>query len=139
MDDAAAHDWVREGLLIEGLRDWIHLSEMHSLFMWHTGPPRPAHEVQQLTLNMIRELVSEGLFVLGVPRGRRKPQFEAWDLPLDAAMAEIEDAYVTHFDDVWGWRTVCWLDLTEKGKKLALELYHADETESSRSEVEEGS
>ncbi len=128
MDAAAAHDWAKEGLLIEGLRDWIHLSEIHSLFMWHTGPPRPAHEVQRLTLNMIRELVSEELFVLGVPAGPwRKPYFEPWDVPLDAAMAKIEDAYVTHFDDRWNWVTMCWLALPEKGKKLALELYHADE------------
>ncbi len=128
MDVAAAHDWIKEGLLIEGLRDWIDLSEIHSSFMWHTGPPRPAHEVQQLTLNMIRELVSEGLFVLGSAAGtKRNPRLSLWDLPLDAAMAKIHDAYVNHFDDVWGWRTMCWLDLTEKGKKLALELYHADE------------
>ncbi len=127
MDATAEHDWVKEGLLIEGLQDWIHLSGVHSSFMQQTGPPRPVHEIQQLTLNMIRELVSGGLFVLGVPVGRRNPHFEAWDLPLDAAMAEIEDAYVNHFDDVWAWRTVCWLAITEKGKKLALELYHAED------------
>jgi hypothetical protein len=42
-------------------------------------------------------------------------------------MANIEDAYLNHFDDRWAWRTVCWLHLTDKGKELALELYHADE------------
>ncbi|MHA7650060.1 hypothetical protein ACX9NE_09980 [Mycobacterium sp. ML4] len=140
MDAAAEHDWVKEGLLIEGLQDWSSLSNVHSSFMPETGPPRPAHEVQQLTLNMIRELVSEGLFVLGVPAGPwRHPHFEPWDLPLDAAMAKIEDAYVTHFDDRWNWVTMCWLAPSEKGKKLALELYYADETESSRSAVEEDS
>ena len=130
MDAAAEHDWVKQGLLIEDLQDWLHLSLVHSSFMQQTGPPRPTHEVQQLTLGMIRELVSEGLFVLGVPAGpRRKPHFEAWDLPLDAAMAKIEEAYVTHFDDRWNWVTMCWLAPTEKGKKLGLELYHADESE----------
>ncbi len=139
MDAATEHDWVKEGLLIEGLQDWSSLSNVHSSFMPESGPPRPTHEIQQLTLNMIRELVSEGLCVLGVPRGRRNPHFEQWDLPLDAAMAKIEDAYVTHFDDRWNWVTMCWLALTEKGKKLALELYHADETDSPRSAVEEDS
>lgn len=77
---------------------------------------------------MIRELISAGLFVLGSAAGtKRSPRLASWDLPLDAAMAKIEDAYVTHFDDVWGWRTMCWLDLTDEGEKLALELYHADE------------
>jgi hypothetical protein len=131
MDAATEHDWVKEGLLIEGLQDWVSLSNVHSSFMPDTGPPRPSHEVQQLTLSMIRELVGEGLFVLGVPVGlKRNPRFVPWDLPLDEAMAKIEDAYITHFDDRWGWVTMCWLDLTDKGKKLALELYHADEPDS---------
>jgi hypothetical protein len=62
------HDDVKEDLLIEGLRDWIRLGEPHATFLFdnHT-PKRRAAEAQQLTLSMIRELVSEGLFVLGVP------------------------------------------------------------------------
>jgi hypothetical protein len=128
MDAATEHDWVKEGLLIEGLQDSIYLGEVHSSFLPETGPPRPMHEIQQLTLNMVRELVAEGLFVLGNIAGtKRNPRLAPWDLPLDAAMAKIEDAYVTHFDDRWNWITMCWLHLTDKGEKLALELYHADE------------
>lgn len=128
MDAATEHDWVKEGLLIEGLMDSLYLGEVHSSFIPETGPPRPPHEVQQLALSMIRELVSEGLFVLGKIEGpKRNPRFVPWDLSLDEAMAKIKDAYVTHFDDVWGWRTMCWLNLTDKGEKLALERYHADE------------
>jgi hypothetical protein len=131
MDAATEHDWVKEGLLIEGLQDWIHFNEVHTLFLSYVGSQRPLSEVQQLTLSMVRELVGEGLFVLGVPVGlKRKPRFALWDLPLDEAMAKIEDAYVNHFDDRWAWRTVCWLDLTDKGKELALELYHAEEPDS---------
>jgi hypothetical protein len=69
MDAATEHEWVKDNLLIEGLRDWIHLSELHQQFFPQSGAERPLHEVQQLTLNMIRELVSEGLFVLGPPPG----------------------------------------------------------------------
>lgn len=128
MDAATEHDCVKEGLLIEGLQDWIHLSEVHSSFIRESGPQRPLHEVQQLTLSMIRELVSEGLFMLGTIEGpKRNPRFVPWDLPLDAAMAKIEDAYIRHFDDVWCWRAMCWLNLTDKGEKLALERYHAEE------------
>jgi hypothetical protein len=45
---------------------------------------------------MIRELVSDGLFVLGASSSGKDNStgFTAWDLPLDAAMAKIEDAYV---------------------------------------------
>jgi len=52
--------------------------------------------------------------------------FEAWTLPLDQAMAEIEHAYVTNFHDRWGWTACAWLQLTEKGRTIALELYHSD-------------
>jgi hypothetical protein len=83
--------------------------------------------VQKQTLDMIRELVGEGLFVLGVPT--RRGDFSAWDLPLDVAMLKIEDAYVKNFDDRWSWTTMAWMSQTEKGKKLALELYHSDDSE----------
>jgi hypothetical protein len=44
-------------------------------------------------------------------------------------MAKIEDAYITHFDDRQRWQTTVWLNSTDKGEKLALELWHADKTE----------
>jgi hypothetical protein len=130
--NASEHDQVRENLLIEGLRDWIYLSEVHSAFMSNTDPARPVHEVQELTLNMIRELVSDGLFVLGTPSPKKSnpPEFIQWDLPLDAAMAKIEDAYVKNFDDRNNWITMVWMNQTDKGEKLALELYHAGDNDS---------
>ncbi|VAZ80772.1 hypothetical protein LAUMK4_05143 [Mycobacterium persicum] len=77
MGAATEHDWIKEGLLIAGLQDWISLSEVHSSFLTNTGPRRPVHEVQQLTLSMIRELVSEGLCVLGTAAGsKRNPHLE---------------------------------------------------------------
>jgi hypothetical protein len=128
--NASDHDQVRENLLIEGLQDWISLGEVHSDFFGQDAAQAPpVHEVQELTLNMIRELVSDGLFVMGMPSpSKDNPTgFTPWDLPLDVAMAKIEDTYVKHFDDRWGWTTMVWMSLTDKGKKLALELYHADE------------
>jgi hypothetical protein len=120
--DVTEHDWVMENLLIEGLQDSISLGEVHQQFLPEGDAARPLPKVQQLTLKMIRELVSDGLFVLGTPH---RGSFNTWDLPLEEAMAKIENAYVTHFDDRWGWVTMCWLNLTDKGKKLALERYHA--------------
>lgn len=129
-DDVAAPDYhdVKQLLLIEGLQDWIHLSEIHSHFGFinHTSK-RPNTETQQLTLRMIRELVSEGLFVLGEPDRKAPGGFKKWDMSLNDAMAEIEHAYVTNFEDRWGWATCAWLALTEKGKALALKHHHADD------------
>ena len=64
--ETSEHDDVKERLLIEGLQDWIHLSEVHTTFAFdNRTPKRPVAEAQQLTLGMIRELVEEGLFILG--------------------------------------------------------------------------
>jgi hypothetical protein len=122
---AAEHDWVRQNVLIEGLQDSVSLGEVHQGFLNYAGVGSSVQEVQKQTLVLVRELVSDGLADLGTPnRGR----FDTWNLPLDDAMARIEDAYVTHFDDRWGWVTSAWLKLTDKGEKLALELYSADES-----------
>ena len=123
---ASDRDRVRENLLIEGLMDAISLGNVHTAFMYDNhSPKRPLEEAQALTLAMIRELVSEGLFILGVPT--RKGGFDAWDLPLDVAMAKIEDAYVKNFDHRWSWTTIAWMDQTEKGKELALALYQSED------------
>jgi hypothetical protein len=131
MDDdvgASEHDDVKERLLIEGLQDWIYLSWIHQAFAFENhAPKRPVAEAQRLTLEMIQELVTEGLFVLGEPDNKRPSGFTRWNMSLDEAMAEIEDAYVTNFEDRWNWVTCAWLELTEKGKALALKLYHADD------------
>jgi hypothetical protein len=55
---------------------------------------------------MIRELVDEGLFVLGVPDKKAPSGFKPYR---------------------WNWVTCASLALTEKGKALALTLYHADD------------
>jgi hypothetical protein len=85
--------------------------------------------VQKSTLAMIRELVREGWFVLGVPT--RSGGFDPWSLPLDAAMANIEDTYLNNFDDWWSWTTMVWLQLTEQGEKLARELSFSDDHDQS--------
>jgi hypothetical protein len=129
MDDdvgTSEHDDVKERLLIEGLQDLLHLSWIHGRFSHHT-PKRPAAVTQQLTLRMIRELVDEDLFILGVPDKKAPSGFRPWDQPLDEAMATIEHKYVTNFEDRWNWVTCAWLELTEKGRALALQLYYAED------------
>jgi hypothetical protein len=131
VDDGTAtseHDDVREKLLIEGLRDWIRLGEIHGTFLFDNyTPKRPVAEAQQLTLSMIRELVDDGLFDLGEIVRNTNDGFEAWNMSLDEAMAKIEERYVANYDDRWGWTACAWLQLTEKGRALALQLYHAED------------
>lgn len=126
--ETSEHDDVKADLLVEGLRDWIRLGEVHTWFLFenHT-PKRSVAEAQQLTLAMIRELVEEGLFDLGEIVRNTNDGFEAWPVPLDEAIAEIERKYVANYDDRWGWTACAWLQLTEKGRAVALRLYHADD------------
>jgi hypothetical protein len=97
-------DEVKELLLLEGLQDFVALWEVHEGFAG-TDPAQapPLNQVQDLTLNLIRDLVNDGLFVLGIPARKEPSGFEMWDLPIGAAIAEIEDAYVKHFADWRAW------------------------------------
>jgi hypothetical protein len=128
-DDVGARDYddVKEGLLIEGLQDWIYLSWIHAGFEFNNHiATRSVAEAQELTLKIIRELVDEGLFILGEPDKKAASGFKSWNMSLDEAMNEIEHKYITNFEDRWNWVTCAWLELTEKGMALALKLYHAD-------------
>jgi len=130
-DDVSAPDYedVKEGLLIEGLQDWLYVSWIHARFAFeHHTPKRSVSEAQQLTLRVIRELVYEDLFILGQPDNKRPSGCEPWNLSLDEAMAMIEHKYVTNFEDRCNWVTCAWLALTEKGKGVALQLYHTDDS-----------
>jgi hypothetical protein len=64
----------------------------------------------------------EGLSDLGEIVRNTHDGFEAWNIPLDDAIAQIEHAYVTNSDDPRGWTAFAWMHLTDKGK----ELFHAD-------------
>lgn len=117
---------IKESLLIEGLMGAIALAEVHGDFFGRDAahaPPVP--EVQDHTLAMVRDLVTEGLFILGVPT--RHGVFEPWNLPLDAAMTRIEDAYVRNFEDRRNWTNMVWLFLTDKGEELAKRLYESED------------
>lgn len=116
--------WVREGILIEGLQDAVSLGEIHNGFRHYAADAGwSTNQVQQLTLDLIRSLVDDGLAVLGVPD--RHGHFDAWDLPIDSAIEKIKATYFATFDDRWNWTARAWLRLTPKGKDLAKELYAA--------------
>ena len=125
-----AHDVVRKTQLTESLQGPVDISEVHYSFLdWVSYASPNFAAVQKWTLEMIRELVDDGLFVLGVPSpSDANPEgFIPWDISLDDAMARIEDAYIAHFKDKSKWTGMAWLKLTDKGRKLALELQRANE------------
>ena len=43
----------------------------------------------------------------------------------DVGARDYDDVKEGLLDDCWGWTACAWLHLTEKGRALALQLYHA--------------
>ncbi|WP_156751320.1 hypothetical protein [Mycobacterium sp. 1245111.1] len=110
---------AREEVLHWGLDDWVELDRVH-LCVSQENAGQPISVIQNKTLELIRSLVSNGMFVLGdVKRG---VGFTAWNTSLDESMQRIHDVYVTNFEDENTWMWFCWLNATEEGEKLAKSL-----------------
>jgi hypothetical protein len=108
---------ARNDVLENGLYDWVALHRIH----WYVSNEHkglPPADVQSRVVDLITELVTEGLFVLGDTTGD-DGRFVPWNLPLVEARARIREVYIDNFDDsnTWGWAV--WLDLTDKGQPVA--------------------
>jgi hypothetical protein len=129
-----AREMVRHGLMLDALGDPVDLNAVD----WHVRQQNPSatpSEVQNETLEVIRSLVSDGLFTLGgasmegehlggvAAEGER---FVPWNQPLDHAMHKISHVYVRHYDDPERWMYSAYLKLTDKGEQLARSLEQTD-------------
>ena len=108
---------AREEVLLLGLVDWVALSSVHGA-VEQENPGEPLAVVQDKVLDLIRSLVTDGLFELG-DLATGNGRFGAWDTPLDEAIQQIRDVYVNQFDDDPEWWFYCWLSPTENGLKAA--------------------
>lgn len=125
---------VRHGLLLDGLGDPLDLNAVD----WHVKQQNPAaspSEVQDETLEVIRSLVSDGLFKLGSAKvlgahpggvATEGERFVPWNEPLDHAMRKISHVYVKHYDDPERWMYSASLQLTDKGEQLARSIEDKD-------------
>jgi hypothetical protein len=109
----------RESILLQGLIDWVALDRVH-YDVAQANEGSPLSVVQSKTLELIQSLVGEGLFELGGVT--TDDGFIRWDGPLSESIKRIQDVYVTNFNDrnVWPW--FCWLNLTEKGQRVAEDI-----------------
>lgn len=110
---------AREEVLRWGLDDWVELDRVH-LCVSQDNAGQPASVIQNKTLELIRSLVSDGMFVVGdVTRG---VGFTRWHTFLDESMQRIRDVYVQNFQDANTWMWCVWLDATEEGEQVARAL-----------------
>jgi hypothetical protein len=131
---STAREKVRHGLLLDALGDPLDLNAVD----WHVRQQNPSatpSEVQDETLEVIRSLVSDGLFRLGGsvmlgphPAGvaTEGERFVAWDHPLDHSIRKISHVYVKHYDDPERWMYSACLQLTAEGEQLAQSLEQKD-------------
>jgi hypothetical protein len=115
-----AREKVREALITAGVADWVDLNAVHC-HVKQELPSASLSEVQSETLETIRTLVGDELFVLGDLSGEHG-RFAAWKESLDTSIQKISDVYVTHYDDKPAWVWFAWMELTDKGERLARAL-----------------
>lgn len=84
-------------------------------------PSASVSEVQNETLATIRSLADDGLIVLGAMSGEGG-RWEAWDGPPEKSIQKISDAYITQYDDPPAWVWSAWMELTDKGERVARAL-----------------
>ncbi|HME14320.1 MAG TPA: hypothetical protein VKG83_02575 [Mycobacterium sp.] len=112
-----APEEIRNGLLLDALGKPVDLNAV-DWHVRHRNPSASPSEVQNETLEVIRELVSEGLFRLGSV-SEKSDRFVPWRRSLDHSIHKVSHAYVKHYDDPERWMFSAWLSLTAKGKELA--------------------
>jgi hypothetical protein len=115
---------AREEVLLRGLIDWVALERVHRRVA-RANPSEPLAVIQEKVLDLIRSLVTDGLFELGdlaTPNHR----FAAWDAPLVESLQRIRDVYVNQYDNDGAWWFYCWLDATEK-RLQAAEIIEANQ------------
>jgi hypothetical protein len=111
---------ARNDVLENGLIDWVPLERIH-WYVRNDHKNQPPAVIQSRVVDLITELVAEGLFVVGDTTGAGGT-FVPWNVALSDALTRIDDLYVKNFDDpnTWGWAV--WLNLTDKGRPLAEKL-----------------
>jgi hypothetical protein len=115
---------VRTGLLLEGLGKPVDLNAV-DWHVRHRNPSASPSEIQNETLELIRAVVSDGLFRLGSV-GEKDERFVAWRRSLDHSIHKISHVYVNHYEDPVRWMFAAWLSLIAKAGQLAQCLEEKD-------------
>lgn len=107
-----------EELLIRGLDDWIQAAEVASVVRT-TGHTTSADAVRDRSLELIRRMLHDDLFVVGDVKAG--VGFVPWTATPDVALQRIESEWRA-LPDGPDLGEVCWLNLTPKGRTRADEL-----------------
>lgn len=109
-----------------GNRRRVYLAEIEGVLRHAIGIAPPSNALEEVTLEVVQKLVTDGLFEVGdLPRGDQKT-FHAWAMSIENTMDEIRRRWSAldrpiYTDDV------CWLSLTEKGEIEAKRIIESAE------------
>ena len=110
-------DKLRQQLLYDGLYDWVSLAQADS-DGWKLCPELSERQQQELVVDTLRTMVTDGLFVVG-HRDTPDDSVAAFDESLDEVMARIRHTYIDRNDDRSHWVFRFWFELTDEGYEAA--------------------
>jgi hypothetical protein len=108
--------WARDEVLFRAQFGLFGLRAVHNL-VFREQAGRSPEAVQQVTFDLVRSLVDDGLADIG---DRTEQGFVAWTLPVGDGLERVRAEYAAHVADqkVGGFDTP-WLRLTEAGRRAA--------------------
>jgi hypothetical protein len=112
---------AREESIWEGSDGDMSINQIHNNVAEH-NPSASTSQVQQMTVDLVRSLLSDGLFELSPKAVKEDASLEEW-------IDWIRSLYVEHFDEPTKWWSSIWLYVTDKGRREAdriEETYFAD-------------
>lgn len=113
--DHSTDQRLRDELLLDGIVEAINLAGIHSQVKQHYPSASEAKLIEE-TVETIRSLANDGLMEAGYLADNGKFVLA----PFDQWMQQLADAYVTHHGDTAEWVFSYWLNLTDKGRRIAL-------------------
>ena len=111
-----------EAMLRSGLYDWVQAAEVVSIAM-EEGGAETDREGRDLSLELFREVLQRGWMRIGE---LTHDGFREWSLPVPAAMERIQREWDSLREGMPNLGDICWLEITEEGKRLAEALYERD-------------
>ncbi len=114
-----------EVMLKSGLDDWVQAAEVVSIAM-EDGGAGTDRERRELSLRLIREVLERGWMRIG---DLTKDGFREWSLPISEAMERVQREWDSLEEGMPNLGDVCWLEISDEGKRLAEALYRRDEEE----------
>lgn len=118
---------LRDEILNAALYDWVPMVEVNQIVTQQELAATDAERFNLVT-TVMRALLNDGLVGVGDLPGDGN-QTPDWGLPVDAAIARINDEYVVHHGEPTEWEFRIWIGLTARGRVVAEELAAQAKTE----------